>query len=328
MKHFPLVVIVTALVTLAISCSTINRVFGEPKLKMNDIEIHSLDMSGITLQVGYTISNPYPIGFSVQRVSADVLYDNKTFLSLAADEGVFIEARRSNKNVFTFKIPYDSILSFAKQSKGKTVLPFAFTGSASLSLDSIPFLDGQSLEIPFEKSFEIPVFKPQFAIKNVQVQLPSVEELTQQLFKTGIDFIGAGRLATNILSGKNLTVDVLEGLQINFGLSFDVSVDNQGGAPWEFYLKNCGLKTADNSLINLKQQGKKTATKSGEIITLNATLNSLTTAAFIVQLLGGQGKNPHFTFESEVAFTGLPSGVKLPLAYSYEIPLKSVKAKK
>ncbi|MBQ9239079.1 MAG: LEA type 2 family protein [Treponema sp.] len=305
------------------SCSTLNIVFGEPKISLKSIGIQSLDREGITFYVDYSVSNPYPVGFSVQRVAANITYEQSVFARLTADEGVNVRAGKTSTNTVTFKLPYDMILNLANRTNGKTSLPFTINGTAYLDLGAIPYFEGQSLELPFTKDFDVPIFKPQFSISNVQVQLPAVAEITKAFTNSGMNVARAGRLAAQLISGQGITADIFDGVHLDVGFSFTINVAHTGGAPWRYQLKSCALQTSAGTLVDLTPHSAAAMTTGGGI-PINVSLNTLNAAAFIVQLLTKRGTNPVFTFDSELTFTELPYAPRVPLFYSYEIPLSQV----
>ena len=77
-----------AAAVLIFSCSTVNDIFGSPELSVKGISIKSLDFEGITFNMDYAITNPYPLGFSLKSMAADVAFDNTVLTKLSADEGI------------------------------------------------------------------------------------------------------------------------------------------------------------------------------------------------------------------------------------------------
>ncbi len=322
-------IIFSAIMILAASsCQTMNRVFGSPEVSLKGISIKSIDFEGITFNADYEITNPYPLGCSVKGLDADVIYETKKLTSLSADKGLKIAARGKAANSLSFKIPYDTVISFANGSsstKNKKALPFTIDGNVTLDLSAITFLDDQSISIPFKKDFEVPVFKPSLSVSNPQLKMPSLTELKDSFVKGGMGLTKAVSVANAIISGGSVSDAVFDGVNLNFDFSFNLDVKNEGSAPWKYKIENCALKTQGGPLANLSVNTNSAITSNCSV-PVKATLNTVQTGKFIVQLLNKKGSNPMFELSSGLTFTELPSYAQnIPLSYQKEIPLSNVK---
>lgn len=319
-----------ALCAIVFSCATVGQIFGtsSPQLAVSGVSIKSLDLEGIIFNMDYSISNPYPVGFSIKSVAADVIYDATKFTSLSADEGVTVASGGTQKNALSFKVPYETIISMAKNgTSGRTSLPFSVSGNAALDLSAVSFLENKSLTIPFSKSFDVPVFKPSLSVSDVSLQKPTLAELKDALVGGGMTATKALSIATAIISGNSVVDTIFEGVNLDMDLNFNVNVSSEGSAPWKYVLEKCSLQTASGALADVHAAGTNTISSNGTI-PMTAKLNTLQAGKFIVQLLNKSGANPVFTIDSGLSFTELPSYAQnLPLSYSREIPLSSVTAK-
>lgn len=318
---------------LSFSCGSLGalgQIIQQPKLSMNNISIGGLDLEGITFNADYSISNPYGVAFSIAGLTADVRYENGTFTTLKANEGVTVAANATQKNSVSFKVPYDSILNFAKSASGKKSLPFSFDGTVSLDVSSIPALSAASntFDIPFAKAFEVPVVKPKLSVSNVSIKMPTLDTLKNAFTQGGVGVLRAASLASSILTGSSVSADVFDGIDLNLDLLFDVNVGNEGSAPWEFAIKNCSLKTLSGELADVGPAGDVSSiSSSGGTIPMKASLNTLQASAFVAQILNKKGTNPVFNLESGLSFPETKYASNIPLAYSYEIPLSSISKK-
>lgn len=315
------------------TCSTMKELgIASPSISFQNVAIKSLDFEGITFTSNYSVSNPYPVAFSIKQVAADVLCNDSKFTSLSADEGVSVAAMGSKSNSFSFKIPYDTILNLAKSASGQKSLPFTISGNASLDLSKVPFMEGQSMTLPFTKSFDVPVFKPELSLSNPQIVLPSLSELKDAFTSGGMSVVKAALAAGSIVAGKQVAENVFDGVNLNLKCNFNLNVANAGSAAWKYALKNCSINTGNtgdaNSLINLAASGTNEITSSSGTIPLTATLNTLTAGKFIAQILNKKGTNPTFSVESALSFPELSYAADLPLNYAKEIPLSSFKVSK
>lgn len=332
--------LIAAAAFFALSCSTLKELGLSPSINFQNVAIKSLDLEGITFSCNYSIQNPYPVAFSVKQVSADILYENSKFTSLSADKGLSVAALGSKSNAFSFKIPYNTILNFAKSTSGKKSLPFSISGNASLDLSKIPLMENQTMTLPFSKSFEVPVFKPSLSLSNPKIVLPTLSEMKNAFTSGGMTVAAASVAAASILAGNKISANIFDNVNLNLKCNFDLKVSNSGSAAWKYLLKNCSIKTNSNasgnssgnasSLIELSPAAgaSKEITSSSGTIPLTATLNTLKAGKFIAQILNKSGENPVFTVESGLSFPELSYVANLPLNYSKEIPFSSFKVSK
>lgn len=309
------------------SCATLDAFLQEtpkPTLSMENVKINSLDMEGITFECQYAINNPYSVAFSIKEVAANVIFEDSTFTKLKTDEGVSVAAKQKKSNSMLVKIPYDSIINFAKNAKGKTSLPFKLDGAVSLDVSSVPLLLEDSFSIPFKKDFEVPVFKPSFATSNPQLHVPTQETIRESLKNAGFSVLKIPQMLAAFTTGNGLK-DILSQIDLNFEFTFDLDVKNSGTSPWEFAVDSCALKGTSGELISANPKSKNSITSESGKIPMSVTLNSLNAAEYIFQLFTNKGSNPTFNFESSLSFTDLPYVKNIPLAYSKEIEVSKSK---
>lgn len=304
------------------SCATLKELGLTPSVNLEKVSIDSLDLEGITFNCNYAVTNPLPLSISIKDVAADILYNENKFTSLSADNGVKLSAGSKKSNAFKFKIPYETILSFAKGSSesNKTYLPFKINGSVSLDLGDSALVQDLASNLPFSLSFNVPIFKPSFSLSNPKVQLPSLTQIKDSLVSGGMNAIKAAALAGSIVAGKSVAEDAFNGINLDLDVNFDLNVANSGSAPWKYVLNNCSLKTSSGDAIKLTTQNNEITSSSGTI-PVTAKLNTLTAGKFIVQILNKKGANPVFSFDSGLSFTELSYAPNLPLSYSKEIPI-------
>ena len=303
----------------AISCSSLTKSIAKPTLSFNSIQFASLDTEGVTLKCNYAIKNPYPVSLSLAKVDANITCNESPFTTLTANQGVSLSANKSSSNSFNFKVPYTSLLNFAKSYNSSKTLPFKVTGNASLK--NIPLLS--TMTLPFSKTVNVPVIKPTFSLSNPKLVLPTLSEMVSAFKSSGMNATSAASMAANILAGKKVDSNVFDNVNLNMKLNFNLGVKNEGGAAWNYLLKSCSIKTADSSLINLDvSSGANSISSSSGTIPLTATLNTLKAGKFITQILNKSGTNPTFSLDSGVSFSEL--GISnIPLSYSKEIPLSN-----
>lgn len=323
-------VLLCALAFSLCACSTMQELgIASPSLSFQNVALKSLDFEGMTFTGSYSISNPYPVAFSIKQVAADVLCGGSKFTSISADKGVSVAAMGTRSNSLSFKIPYSAILKFAQSYSGQKSLPFTVLGNAALDLSKIPLMEGQSMTLPFSKSFDVPVFKPEISLSSPQISLPSLSELKSAFASSGMPASKAALAAASVLAGKQVAENIFDGVNLNLKCSFNLNVKNSGSAAWKYALKSCAINTGNSSpVLSLAPSGKSEITSSSGTIPLTATLNTLSAGKFIAQVLNKKGTNPTFSVQSALSFPELSYAADLPLSYSKEIPLSNFKISK
>ncbi len=314
------------------SClSTVGELIGKPQIKLTSVTLKSLDMEGFTFNAGYSISNPYPVSFSVSGVNADVIYDNETKLtSLSASEGISIAGMDTAKNTFTFKIPYKTILNIAsgKSNELKESVPLSFKGNAKLDLSAVSFFEGETLTLPFSKTFNVPVFKPSLSVSTPTLQMPTLDDLKESLVNGGLSPLKAATLAASIIAGKKLASDALDGIDLDMNFNFNLNVKNEGSCSWNYLLDNCKISSGENRLVSVSpSEGNVVSSQSGTI-PVSCKLNTVQSGRCIVELLNKTAKNPVISIDSVLNFPGVNDFLSnVPLDYTKEISVSSIQRK-
>ncbi len=323
---------IVAVVAFVFSCSAsdIENFISElskPSLNFKGISINSLDSEGVSFKCDYSITNPYNIDISVAQVSADITCDGNDFTSITANEGVALAAKSEKENTFDFKVPYDSLINFAKSyTSGAKSLPFNVAGSVGLDLSKVTSLTDKTLSLPFSKSIDAPVIKPSFSFSSPKIKLPTFSEIVKSFTDSGMNLISAYTTAAALIAGESVDSNIFDNVDLNIKLNFNMSVSNSGSSAWSYLVKTCSINTGDNgenSLISLDTSNSQAITSSSGTVPLTATLNTLKFGKFIAKLISKSGTNPSFSIESGISFPeiGGLSGLSIPLAFSKEIPL-------
>ena len=322
---------------LTSSCEQIANALGvssKPELSSRGISIDSLDSEGITFKYDYSISNPYPVSLSIAGISAKIEYDgtdnveNPPSFTVATKNGLSIAANENASNAMNFVVPYDTILNFVnivQSLSGKTSLPFAVQGNITLDLSAVG-LSNLTLPIP-KLSVAIPVFKPKLSVNTDSVQFDTSNiSLANVTTALGLTVISDPSILTDITSGNasSAAVNALQKTNLNVGLNFNLDVAKEGTAPWNFAVNTCGLTSTDGSSLANVSPDSSTSTISSESgsVPMSATISASNAAAYIIQLIGKNAKNPTFVLNSALSFPELQQyGMNIPLNYSYELPI-------
>lgn len=332
---FKLLFVAVALVTLLFtSClSTVSEFIGKPEIKFDNVKLTGLDMDGFTFNVGYTVKNPYPVSFSIAGIDLNVVNDNDSSVitNMNCSEGVQVLGMDSAKNTASFFIPYKTVLSLAsKVSKSESLesLPFSVKGNAKLDLSSVPLFEGESLTLPFNKSFNVPVFKPSFSVSAPTIQMPGPDDFKKALVDGGMNAVKAAKLVANIIAGNKLTSDVFDGIDLDLSFKFNLNVKNEGSCSWNYLMDKCVVTSGDNRLAGISpDKGNTISSKSGTIpVTLS--LNTVQSGRYIVELLNKTAKNPVVTIDSVLNFPEISGFMSdIPLDYKKEISVSSITKK-
>jgi len=329
-------IILTGLLTVSVlftSClSTVADLVGKPQIKFDSVALKNVDMEGFTFNVGYSISNPYPVSFSIQGVDADVIFNSDTKLtSLSAQEGVTVGGMDSSKNTFTFTIPFKTVLSLAQNASSeelKESIPLSFKGKARLDLSSVPLFEGESLTLPFQKNFNVPVFKPSISVSAPTLQMPTLNDLKEALINGGMTTVKAAKLAASVIAGNKLSTDALDGIDLDMKFNFNLNVKNEGSCSWTYLLDNCKVSSGDNRLASVSPSGTNLITSKSGTIPVSCTLNTVQSGRYIVELLNKTAKNPVVQIDSVLNFPEVSGFMSdIPLDYKKEISVSSISKK-
>ena len=328
-NHKILAILAGVMAITTFSCSTLKELGYVPEIKMQSVLPEAIDLEGITFECEYSIKNPYPLSFSIQKVSADVVFAESSYIKLSADEGISVEAMGKRLNKFRFKVPYETIFKIVRETSGKKTLPFKIAGAAYLDLSSIPLAPSSSMELPFNVAFDIPVFKPSLALSGFKLQLPGLSELKDGFVKSGKGVTTAATIAAQVLSGKALSDSIFDNVDLNVKFLFDLNIADEGSSACNWTIERCCLRSSDGLFADAVIGSKKIpAGKSkNQTIPVELTLNTLKSGKLIVQLLNGAGKNPEFLFDSKLNFPDLNYSGEIPFSYSAEIPLNKISRK-
>lgn len=314
-------------VLLTFSCASVKKIVGEPTVSLKSVSIDSLDFEGITFAAQYTVTNPYPVGFSIKQVAADILCGQQLYTSLTTSEGLTVAKRASTTNTLLVKLPYDTILSYASADTSKKALPFTVKGNVAVDLSAIPYV-GNTLNIPFTKDFDVPVFKPRLSVSDVHVQLPSAAKLKESFTKSGMGAIKAASLAASLITGRDIPQDAFKGVDMDIKLTFNINAANGGGAPWQYTVTDCAIRSSSSVIAEAKASsvGAAAIRAGSGTIPMTATLSTAHAGAFIIRLLTKKGGDPEFALKSALTFTGLPYQANIPLACTRTFPVSKVTA--
>ena len=131
--------VLSAILLLSCSSQQVKDVAGEPKAKIDKIEISDIDFEGIELLCSFIVENPYPVGIDLAGYDYDLLVEGSSFVSGREDEGLTVAAGSSS----SVQLP----ISFTYRELRKSVASLEGRERAAYSLEL-----GMDLNIPLSKS--------------------------------------------------------------------------------------------------------------------------------------------------------------------------------
>ncbi len=314
---------------LFVSCQSSDFRVEKPTLSVNSVIIKNLDMEGITFNCAYSITNPYPAELSIKSLNANVSTSQGTFTKITANEGARVRAMGTERNNVSFKVPYETIIGYAKNSAASAYIPFKIEGAAGLDVSSVPVISAVSstVNLPFSVGFDVPVFKPSFSISNPSVTLPDSQTILNVLLKSGMNTGTAANMLSSITSGNGIDTSLLKKVNLDIKINFNLNVKNEGGAPWKFTVNTCNMTSANGTVASITPSGTNTISSSEGSVPMTAKLNTMNSVDLIEQFINKSITNPDFNLSSSLSFPELSNAVNLPLTYTCKIPAASLISK-
>lgn len=309
-------------VTLFVSCSTLEDLGMNPDFKIDSIAIESLDLDGMTFRCDYTVTNPYPIGIRLAELDLDIMYNGSLFSTVESQNGLNLSASSRNKNSAVFRLSYDQIINLARGANSSSTLPFTLDVQAGFDISSVPYLSDSVFRVNYSHDFEVPVFKPEITVVKSNLIYPSADEIAQALINSGVNFLQAAVQAGQIASGQSLGESVMSSLDLDFGLAMEIQVNNRGGSQFEFDLNSCSISTGSGSIANLNILSGNSVRNSGDIVKLEATINPVETGSLLSDLMSGYSSAIILSLDSNIAFPGTIFSNGIPVVFEEEYNLR------
>jgi len=157
--------ILLTLASLALfTCAGLEKLVQTPTLRIDDVNIASLDFEQIGLDFVFKVNNPNAFGVSVSAFDYLFAIDGKQLLAGQENRQLTLAAQQENLVHFPLTLKFADIYQLVSETKNKDTLSYRFSGSI------IPAGLLAGIKIPFSKSGHVPNLRlPQLSLKNLKV---------------------------------------------------------------------------------------------------------------------------------------------------------------
>ncbi|MBP7582441.1 MAG: LEA type 2 family protein [Spirochaetes bacterium] len=249
--------LLSALVILAVlSCTTADiQSFGlkMPGVSVKDFDIKSISLRDIDLLFDIEITNPYPIGLKLEKVTFKVDIEKKQLLATTTPSGFTVRARGAAVTPLVLNLEYSKIIGIVKDYRQKEYLMCDISGELHIPLPKIPGLPG-SFKYPFKVSKRIPAIKPHVAIENFKVKAPSMASIKDAIRRSGQNLNADTIFGAigSMLNGKRVNpAEIgLADLDLKMDVNFDIKIRNETKAKILFNTLNYDFSMNGEKVFN------------------------------------------------------------------------------
>lgn len=238
------------LVMMTLSCGTtgvgqkIKKVVKMPSVRVKQVRLKSISLRDIDLLFDVEITNPYPVGLKLDKVSFKVDVEKNQLVAFDTPAGMEIKPKGAAVTPLVLNLEYKKIIQVVKDYASKDTLVTDISGELHIPLPKLPGLP-PVYKHKFKVQQKIPAIKPSISVANFKVKAPSVQEIKDMLAKlvkknikknlTPKKIFGA---LGGLLSGKKPDIDPkkfgLEDLDLPLRVTFDIKVKNDAKAKIAF----------------------------------------------------------------------------------------------
>ncbi len=163
-----------------LGCAALQQLVQKPVVTLQKTDVTDLSFTEGTILFGFNVTNPNPIGVTVQKVSYQLDLNGKKFIQGVLNKGITVKA----SGTAPFELPitirfmefYQSVQDLLKSER----VAYDLAGTLSIGPFEVPYKTGGSLPVPK---------LPEISLKNVKV--------------TRLTLAGAGLLFTLHLKNGN-----------------------------------------------------------------------------------------------------------------------------
>lgn len=177
------------LTAFLLSCGTtgVGKKLEKVGLKMPSVRIKQVRVKGISLRdidllFDVEISNPYPIGLTLDKVSFRVDVEQKQLLSVDTPSKFTIKPKGAAVTPLVLNLEYTKIIGVVKDYTSKDMLACDISGELHIPLPKLPGLP-PVYKHKFKVTKKIPAIKPSISLANFKVKAPSVQEIKDMIAK-------------------------------------------------------------------------------------------------------------------------------------------------
>jgi hypothetical protein len=225
----------------------------KPEAEISRFDIDSISLRDITFAFDVSISNPYPIGLTLEALKVDFFVEGKEAFSTTTSGGLKIPARGKEAATFLVTLKYADVIGIVSDYAKKDYLSTVIKTEIVIPLPEIPGLP-PSLSFSYDLEKQIPAVKPRVSIANFHVQQPTAAEIAEAAKEAGKAAAAQaiGSVLSNLLSGKSTSAAQavsLSDVDLPLTVSFDIELANETAAKLEFAELDYDFAVNGNPLI-------------------------------------------------------------------------------
>lgn len=129
-----------------VSCSSLKKLVEAPKVKLEDVKVNKMAITGVELDIILEVMNPNNIDFDVKNLTYTLDVNDKLVTSGKFKEKVLVKAKDKTLVAVPLILKYSDILSSALLFLKQEGIPYRVRGSAEIGPFTIPFDDNGILK--------------------------------------------------------------------------------------------------------------------------------------------------------------------------------------
>ena len=238
MKKLVLSIFAAGLAVLLCACAGGSFSAPRPTAQITRFDIDSLSLRDISFVFDVAISNPYPVGISLESVTTDFFVEEKLAFSTSTPGGFSIPSRNKAVTSFVVTLRYEDVIGIVSDYINKDYLSTLVKMEIVVPLPDIPGLP-PSLKFSYDLEKQIPAVKPRISVSNFRVRMPSTAEITEALTAAGRATAQAAvsSALNSLLTGRAPAAPSqvnLADLDLPLTVNFDIELANETAARLDF----------------------------------------------------------------------------------------------
>ena len=129
-----------------LSCSSLKKIIEPPKVKLDNIKIVKMAMTGVELEIVLGVLNPNNIDFDVKNLTYDLDVNNKKITSGKLKDKVLVKAKQKTNVSVPLILKYSDLISSAMMFFQQQGMPYRVKGNVEIGPFTIPFDDKGNLK--------------------------------------------------------------------------------------------------------------------------------------------------------------------------------------
>ncbi|MBC7429132.1 MAG: LEA type 2 family protein [Bacteriovorax sp.] len=134
------------MLVLTFSCSSFKKIVEPPKVKLDNVNIVKMAMTGVDLEIVLGVQNPNNIDLDVKNLTYTLAVKDKEITSGKLKEKVVVKGKQKTVVSLPLTIKYSDLLSSAVMFLKQEGMPYRVKGSVEIGPFTIPFDDNGNLK--------------------------------------------------------------------------------------------------------------------------------------------------------------------------------------